>query len=137
MSKTSAPQSLWTAEKKAKADAKCNYIKIDKPGNLLLTGALKMWTTHPNFIYVPSLRIAGESEVTNADGSQSHPVFTFLTSVLNLPQADTVTHMGSAYTLESVVGNAKAPYQLDEINGPLASQFKAELEKCATVKKAV
>ena len=140
MSKTSGQTSvtsLWSKEKHAKAEAKCNYIKIDKPGQLLLTGALKMWITHPNFIYVPSLRIAGESEVTNPDGSQSHPVFTFLTSVLNLPQAEAVNDMGGAYSLESVVGNAKAPYQLEEINGPLAGQFKAELEKCATVKKTV
>jgi hypothetical protein len=139
MSTVKAPPtaSPWTEAKRAKAEAESKYMKIDKPGQLLLTGALKMWKESPNFIYLPSLRIAGESEVQDASGTTLYPVFNNLTNVLKLSPEQAGKYINEAYSVESVVGDAKAPYELDKVNGRLASQFKAELEKRETTKKSV
>ncbi len=54
-------QPVYTAEKMAEARSKGQYIKLsDKKGNLSLSGAVNKWKTSPNFVYVPSLRVAGE-----------------------------------------------------------------------------
>jgi hypothetical protein len=133
--KTPATVSPWTEAKRAKAEAESKYMKIDKPGYLLLTGALKKWKESPNFIYLPHLRIAGESEVPSSNGVVSYPIFTYLTNNLKLTPEKAGEFIGNAYSVDSVVGDAKAPYDEDKLTGKLAPQFRAELEKQKLTKK--
>ena len=54
-------QPLYSQEKANQARLAGNYIKLgEKRGNLSLSGAVNRWKTSPNFVYVPSLRVAGE-----------------------------------------------------------------------------
>lgn len=54
-------QPVYSQEKMLAARAAGNYVKLgDKKGNLSLSGAVNKWKTSPNFVYVPSLRVAGE-----------------------------------------------------------------------------
>lgn len=133
--KASPAVPVWTEAKRAKAETEFKYIKIDKPGFLLLTGALKKWKETPSFIYLPSLRIAGESEISNANGSTSYPIFEFLKKQ-GIDDNKAGELIANAYSLESVVGTAPAPYEEDKLNGRLVSQFKAELEKQKQNKKS-
>ena len=50
---------------------------------------------------------------------------------------EAITHMTGAYSVDSVVGDAKAPYSENELKGPLAPQFLAELKHLKENKKVV
>lgn len=70
---------------------RCMYHRVGKSnGELFLTGAEKMWKLHDDFVYIPSLRIAGEIE----------EVKTFLSSV-NIEGPKSKAYLDAAYTLKN------------------------------------
>ena len=87
----------WTEEKQKAAQAARNYIKLgDKRGQLLLSGAAKRWETDPNFVYVPSLRVAGTPQ-----------------DIERILGADSRAHIAQGYTAASVQGAQRAAYEAE------------------------
>jgi hypothetical protein len=87
----------WTEEKQKAASAARNYIKLgDKRGQLLLSGAAKRWEAEPNFVYVPSLRVAGTPQ-----------------DIERILGADARQHIAQGYTAASVAGPLRAQYEAE------------------------
>jgi hypothetical protein len=87
----------WTEEKQKAASAARNYIKLgDKRGQLLLSGAAKRWEAEPNFVYVPSLRVAGTPQ-----------------DIERILGVDARQHIAQGYTAASVVGALRAQYEAE------------------------
>ena len=132
-------QPKWTKEKAAKAAAEGKYMKIEGKSNneLLLSGAVKMWAKQHEYAYVFTYRIAGPLVVRNAAGQETMPLFFYLKEHVKLTDAEAAQAIqGQSYTFQSVVGTAPAPYNLDQLNGPLAANFRAELQQLQALKQA-
>ena len=103
MASKRTPAKAWTEGKQQAAEKGQYYIKIgDKRGNLRLTGAEKKWKESPNYVYVPSLRVAGfpaDIEAVFEDLGVS---------------ADKVRqHIARGYTASSAAGPLKAEFEAE------------------------
>jgi hypothetical protein len=130
--KQNVPAPKWTQEKCEKAQKEARYINIDSKtvSKLLLTGALKKWSLEGgSFVYIPKYRIAGSMEAV-VDGVKTTPVFSFLVSEVKLSEVDAArVIMEGIYSRESVCGSTQLPYNMENLSGPLAAQYKAECAK--------
>jgi hypothetical protein len=85
--KTRKAAPVYSEEKRQAAAAARNYIKIgDTRGNLLLSGAVQKWKSDPTFVYVPSLRVAGQPDQ-----------IVQVLAGLGLSEADVRAHVNAGY----------------------------------------
>jgi hypothetical protein len=132
-------QSKWTKEKRDKALADGKYMKLDnKSSGLLLSGSIKKWSTDRLFGYVPELRIAGLlSDPTATTPQGQSPLYYYLLNVVGLTQEQAYSVItNGTYFADSVIGKDFASDNVEEFKGPLAAQYRAELDSLSANRAA-
>lgn len=130
----------WTPAKADSAAKEGKYMKIEKKsGDLILSGALKKWKSDQTFAYIPQFRIAGSLQVRNPDGTESFPLFEFLTEVIKVSQSDISRLFAEAtYSVATVFGaiSDASEISVENLKGPLSNAFKSELAGLEELKKS-
>lgn len=116
--KTRKAAPVYSDEKANAARAGRYYIKLgDKRGQLLLSGAVQKWKADPTFVYVPSLRVAGNpAEILRILGE------------LGYPAADVQAHINAGYR----AGSEAAAEFVAELADLKANKAKAVKKTAAT-----